>query len=274
MIVVTLQALAGTGETADDLAVHKIGLADILDALSKGVDDFWAMPSHYAFLALIYPVIGVFLVTLTSNRNALPLLYPLLSGFALIGPLAAIGLYEMSRRRELGMDTSWRHFFEVWRSPAMPSIVALGFILMVIFVSWLATAEALYEQLVGLAPPDSYRLFLTQVVTTPSGWALIALGNLAGLAFAVVALSISVVAFPLLLDRDVGAAAAIRTSVKVVRTNPAMMALWGLIVAGALVIGMAPAMIGLAIIMPILAHSTWHLYRRVVGSPLNGASAR
>jgi uncharacterized membrane protein len=270
----TLHVLTGAGEAAEEFAVNKIGLSDIRDSLKEGIDDFWAMPSHYVFLALIYPIIGVFLVALTSNRNALPLLYPLLSGFALIGPLAAIGLYEMSRRRERGMDASWRHIFDVWRSPAMPSILALGFILMVIFLAWLVTAELLYERLVGPAAPESLRLLFIQIVTTPSGWALIALGNLVGLAFAVVALSISVVAFPLLLDQDVGVAVAVRTSVKVVRANPGMMALWGLIVAGALVIGTAPAMIGLAIVMPILAHATWHLYRRVVRQPLNGAPAR
>jgi uncharacterized membrane protein len=274
MTMTNLHVLAGAGETAEDFAVHKIGLADLRDSLREGIDDFWAMPSHYVFLALIYPIIGVFLVALTSNRNALPLLYPLLSGFALIGPLAAIGLYEMSRRRELGKEASWQNIFDVWRSPAMPSILALGFILMVIFLGWLVTAEQLYERLVGPAAPESLRLLFIQIVTTPSGWALIALGNLVGLAFAVVVLSISVVAFPLLLDQDVGVAAAVRTSVKVVRTNPGMMALWGLIVAGALVIGMAPAMIGLAIVMPILAHATWHLYRRVIGHPLNGAPAR
>jgi uncharacterized membrane protein len=270
MDMANLHVIAGASGAWARPVIRKIGLADIRDALAKGVDDFLKMPSHLVFLGLIYPAVGACL----AATNALSLLYPLAAGFALIGPFAAIGLYELSRRQELGMDTSWRHAFDVLRSPAMPSILALGLILLVIFLCWLAAAQALYEWLFGPSAPQSYSGFIEEVLTTARGWALILLGNGIGFVFAVAVLSISVVSFPLLLDRDVGTAVAIHTSVRAVLANPVMMALWGLMVAALLVIGTLPLFVGLAVVVPILGHSTWHLYRKVVERPVNeGRSA-
>ena len=259
--------VAGAGDSPAHPVVRKINPADLKEALAKGFDDFWAMPSHLVFLGLIYPIVGVCLAALTFTNNALPLLYPLASGFALIGPFAGIGLYEISRRRELGLATSWRDAFDVLKSPSIPSIIALGVILLVIFLAWLTTARLLYQSLFGYAVPTSYSQLINQVLTTPEGIRLIALGNALGFVFAVVVLSISVISFPLLLDRDVGVAVAIYTSVKAVVMNPVTMALWGLIVAAALLVGSLPLFVGLAIVMPVLGHATWHLYRRVVEPP-------
>lgn len=259
--------VAGAGDSPAHPVVRKISPADLKEALAKGFDDFWAMPSHLVFLGLIYPIVGVCLAALTFTNHALPLLYPLASGFALIGPFAGIGLYEISRRRELGLAPSWRDAFDVLKSPSIPSIIALGVILLVIFLAWLTTARLLYQSLFGYAVPTSYSQLINQVLTTPEGIRLIALGNALGFVFAVVVLSISVISFPLLLDRDVGVAVAVYTSVKAVMMNPVTMALWGLIVAAALLVGSLPLFVGLAIVMPVLGHATWHLYRRVVEPP-------
>jgi uncharacterized membrane protein len=261
-----LHVIAGGSGEWTRPAIRSIGVADIRDALAKGVTDFLAMPSHLFFLCLIYPVVSV---PLAASID-LQLLYPLASGFALIGPFAAVGLYEVSRRREMGMHTSWRHAFEVLRSPAMPSILALGLILLVIFLCWLGVAEALYVRLFGPDEPESYLRFLGEVLTTPRGWALIILGNGVGFLFAALVLSISVISFPLLLDRDVGVAVAVHTSIRAVLANPIAMALWGMTVAALLVIGTLPLFVGLAVVMPILGHSTWHLYRKVVERSFQG----
>lgn len=256
--------VAGPDATPAQIPVRRIGIEDLKYALTKGVDDFMAMPTHLAFLGLIYPLFGLGLGALTFTSNALPLLFPLVSGFALIGPVAAIGLYELSRRRELGLDTSLDHVFDVLRSPSLPAIIALGFVLMAILITWLVTAQALYVWLYGTEPPESYLGFLRDVLTTSRGWTLIVLGHALGFLFAALTFAIGVVSFPLLLDRDVGAACAVQTSVKAVLANPGPMALWALIVAVLLMIGSAPLLVGLAVAMPILGHASWHLYRRTV----------
>ena len=198
------------------------------------------MPTHAVFLCLIYPIVGLLLARLTLGYEVLPLLFPLAAGFTLLGPFAAIGLYELSRRREQGLDASWQDAFDVLRSPSRGAIAALGLLLLAIFVIWIAVAQAIYIANFGYEPAASIPDFLHQVFTTPAGRMLIIVGNLVGFLFALAVLTISVVSFPLLLDRDVGAVEAVLTSVRVVAANPVMMAIWGLIVAGLLVIGSLP----------------------------------
>jgi uncharacterized membrane protein len=243
--------------------VRKIGIADLKDALVKGIDDFRAMPTHAIFLGLIYPFGAIVVAQLTLN-DLFHLFFPLAAGFALIGPVAALGLYELSRRRELGTGSSWTHAFGVFRSRSIVGIVALGILLVVIFLLWVAFCQALYVATFGIAPPASIPNFLYQVFTTREGWTLIVAGNGVGFLFAVFVLMISVVSFPLLLDRNVGAGVAILTSIRVILANPLTMALWGLMIAVLLVIGSLPLFIGIAVVMPVLGHSTWHLYRKVV----------
>jgi uncharacterized membrane protein len=256
--------IAGASDTLEHIKVRKITISDLIDAFKKGVDDFMVQPSHIVFLCLIYPVAGIVLAAWTSGSNALPLLFPLVSGFALIGPFAAIGLYEISRRREAGIDTAWSHAFEVKDSPALPSIAAVGILLVALFIAWLFAAQMLYTQLFGANPPDSLSGFLAEVFTTSRGWTMIIIGHLVGLAFALAVLLTTVVAFPLLLDRDVGAYEAVYTSAHAVFVNPIPMLVWGLMVSVLLIIGSIPLLAGLAVVLPILGHATWHVYRKVV----------
>jgi uncharacterized membrane protein len=262
-----IHVINGATDSPVNLTIRKIGLADLKDALARGLNDFAAMPSHVIFISLIYPIIGFVLARLAFGYDVLPLLYPLATGFALVGPLAAVGLYELSRRREQGLDTHWTHVFDVRKSPSFPAIVALGVLLMLIFLAWLATAQAIYQSLFGVLAPSSITSFAHEVLTTGTGWQLIVWGNGIGFLYAVLVLVISAVSFPLLVDRDVGAAVGLWTSVRAVAANPVPMAVWGLIVAVLLVIGSLPFFFGLAIVVPLLGHSTWHLYRKVVEVP-------
>ena len=262
--------ILGAGLSSAEPRIRRIGFADIKDALRLGTRDFLEMPTHAMFLCLIYPIVGLLTARLAFGYAVLPLLYPLATGFALIGPVAGLGLYELSRRREAGLDNSASHAFDVLRSSSFGGIVALALLLALVFGLWMAVANALYIADFGYAPPASPAAFLHDVFTTGAGWHLIVVGNLIDLVFAIVVLTISVVSFPLLLDRDVGAALALVTSIRAVAKNPMTMALWGLIVAALLVIGSLPLFIGLTIVVPILGHATWHLYRKLViadGSP-------
>ena len=260
----TLHVIEGAGGASAQLVVRKIGFADLKDAIAKGIEDFMAMPTHVILLSVIYPLVGLFLARLSFGYDMMPMLFPLAAGFALIGPFAAIGLYELSRRREEGLDTSWKHAFEVARSSSADAIFALALMLVVLFVAWLAVAQALYQSLFGYGTPDSVGQFLNQIFTTREGWTLMIVGNAIGFLFAVTAFAISVVSFPLLIDHDVGAAVAIHTSIKAVLVNPIVMAAWALFIVAALVIGALPFFVGLAVVMPILGHASWHLYRKVV----------
>ena len=256
--------LVGASAQPVTIEVKRITPTDVLRALAQGLDDFAAMPSHAIFLCVIYPLIGLWLISLASGYSMLPLAFPIAAGFALIGPFAAIGLYELSRRREAGLDTSSTHAFDVLHSPSLGAIVAMGLLLTAIFLVWLAVANAIYVANFGYAKPASVSQFVSDVFTTRPGWTLIVVGTGVGFLFAVLVLTISAISFPLLLDRDVGAAVALFTSIRVVAANPVSMALWGLIVAVLLVAGSLPFFLGLTVVMPVLGHATWHLYRMAV----------
>lgn len=245
-------------------AVRRIDAADLKDALMKGLADFGAYRTDVFFLCIIYPVAGLILSRAIFGYDMLPLLFPLASGFALIGPVAAVGLYEMSRRREQGVTTTWAGAFGVIHSPAFGAILILGLLLLAIFLLWLAAAYEIYVLTLGPEQPASVGAFVRDIFTTGPGWAMIVIGVGVGFLFAVLVLTISVVSFPMLLDRNVGLYTAVVTSARAVIANPGTMALWGLIVAGGLVIGSIPLFLGLAIVMPVLGHATWHLYRKVV----------
>ncbi|HSH99788.1 MAG TPA: DUF2189 domain-containing protein [Reyranella sp.] len=245
-------------------AVQRITAADLRDVLRRGFEDFGAYRTDVIFLCLLYPIVGIVLARMIWGYGMVPLIFPLVSGFALIAPFFAVGLYEMSRRRESGIAHGWSDAFGVAASPALGSIVALGLLLLALFVMWLGAAHIIWLLTLGPEPPISLEAFAEDVLTTRAGWTMAAVGVAVGFVFALAVLVLSVVSFPLLLDRDVGLGSAIATSIKVVRENPGPMALWGLIIAASLVLGSIPLLMGLAIVFPVLGHATWHLYRKVL----------
>jgi uncharacterized membrane protein len=244
--------------------IHDITATDLLDALSKGITDFRAMPTHLINFCWIYPIVILIGARAYAGYDVLYLAFPLLAGYTLIGPMAATGMYELSRRREMGLDTSRWHAFEVLRSPSLRSIAMLGILLMIIYFAWLLAAQGIYRMYFGDTVPQSILGFISEIFTTSSGWGLIIFGCTAGFIFAAVVFTLSVVSFPMLLDRDVGPVTAMATSIRAVLKNPFTMAMWALIVAVTLLIGAIPLFVGLAIVLPVLGHATWHLYRKTV----------
>jgi len=266
--------MANVTDLAEEHAYHptvrKLSLADLEDALLKGVDDFKAKPTFGVFIALIYPLVtlGAFLVVF--NYDLLPLVFPVVSGFLLMGPFITIGMCEVSRRRELGDDISGLSVFDFHRSPSAQDIVLLGLLLVALFFLWLAAAMTIYGLTMGdpwqSAPAALGAGFIQRLFTTGEGWTLIILGNALGFIFAITSLCIGALSFPLLLDKPVGIGAAVQTSLRVMMANPIMMAVWGLIVVGTMVIGALPFLVGLSVVIPVLGHATWHLYRKAIAS--------
>lgn len=253
-----------TAPAGEEIRIRKIGLHDVRLALAQGWDDFLAKRGDLAFIGLIYPA-AVLLGTLyVLHQSILPLLFPLLAGSVLFGPAAASGFYELARRRELGLDARWRHFFDVLRGPSAEPLFALTSIVVGLFLVWICAAWYINLKTMGADAPHSILGFLHATLTTPAGWTMIAVGNLIGLGFAVVVLAISVVSFPMLVDRPVAWTDALWTSVRVARMNPVAIGAWGLIVVGMLVLGAIPALVGLAVVFPVLGYATWHLYTRAV----------
>lgn len=244
--------------------VRTLELEDIRHALRAGVQDFMASRTDAMFAVLVYPIIGLLLIGLGLQKDLLPLMFPLISGFALLGPVAAVGLYELSRRREAGLEANWGHALGFIGSPSFGAILVLGIYMTGIFFAWMLTAGAILAVTMGTQPPASAMVFARDVLTTGPGWMMIILGFGVGFFFALGVLAMSVVSFPLLLDRNVGVQVAIATSIKVTKQNPRVVLTWGAIVAAGLVLGSLPMFLGLIVVMPILGHATWHFYRRAV----------
>lgn len=244
--------------------VRRITVADLREALRKGVDDMSALRDDVLFIGLIYPLAGLVLATAAFNANLLAMLFPLASGFAIVGPVAATGLYEMSRRREQGEHVTWIDALKVFGSPAIGSIVGMGVVLLSLFGLWLAAAYQIGVSTLGADTPPTLGIFMDEVFRSTASPALILGGIGVGFLFAALAFAISVVAVPLLLDRDVGLWIAIGASLKAVKANLGPMILWAAIIAGSLALGAIPALVGLVLVVPVLGHASWHLYRKLV----------
>ena len=246
--------------------ILKISVSDVMHAVGQGFSDFTKKPSHYIFAILIAPVICYAMYLVALDRQTVQHLFPLLGGFALLGPMLGLFLYEMSRTIELNLNPSWGQVLKVKSNPAIPAIIALSIMLFGLFLLWLLTADTLYEFLYSSEYPASVIEFLNEIIGTKRGWTLIICGNIIGFCFALFALSTTVIAFPLLLDRDVGLICAIETSLKAMKANTLPLLTWGVIVVIGLLLGLAFFVVGLIVIFPIFGHATWHIYRKVIDS--------
>lgn len=252
---------------APDIPVRTLSPSDLNLSLREGWKDFMSMRGDLIFVGLLYPLIGIVTAAVAFGSNFLQLFFPIAAGISLLGPIVAVGFYELARREEAGLHSNWSHFFDVVKRPSADGLGAVAALLVLIFALWMAAAQGLYAVLwgmTGMTPMDTIGAFLSRLFTTPEGWALIVIGNLIGAAFAVLVLAISFVSLPMLVDCNVDARTAVATSIRAFRANKLMMIRWGLTIGVLLVIGSIPLFIGLAVVLPWLGYATWHLYTHVV----------
>lgn len=259
--------------------IRDITVDDVTAALREGADDFRAAPGFGMAIGAFYAVGGLIILWLMNNFGVgligvegLAVAFPLLAGFALIGPFAAMGLYEASRRRDAGNTVSIGDLVEVFKATMNTNILYLGFILIFVLFVWLRIAAVIYALFFGLSPVG-FDSLLGEVFTTTNGFAFLLIGNAVGAAFAFVVFSVTVVSFPYMLEKEVDPITAVALSVSAVAQNFKALAGWALFVALALAASWLPFFLGLVVVLPVLGHATWRLYKKMIVFPEDGAAA-
>ena len=246
-----------------DPVVRPVVALDIAEAMAEGLRDFQALPLYGLVFGVFYAAGGIVIVLCLTAFSMVYLAYPLAAGFALIGPFVAIGLYDVSRRRENGEPVSFGAVWSTVRSRG--EIGWMAFVTLFIFIMWMYQVRLLMAILLGLnASFASVREFLNVVLTTNEGLLFLAAGNIDGAVLSLILFSLTVVSFPLLLERDVDFVTAMITSIRAVATSPAPMIGWAAVIVILLVVSAMPLFLGLVVTLRVLGHTTWHLYRRIV----------
>ncbi|MDI6836265.1 MAG: DUF2189 domain-containing protein [Rhizobiaceae bacterium] len=246
------------------IRINSVGLADVRTALRQGLRDFSRHPLFGLFFGGIYALGGLFIVVVLSFYHQPWMIIPIAIGFPLIGPFVAVGLYEISRRDEQALPITWRGVLaEVFRQRER-QLSWMAFVVLFVFWVWIYQVRLLLALFLGFKISASLPAFLAVVTTTPEGLLFLAIGTIVGAVIATALFSVTVISMPLLLDRDIDFVTAMITSVRAVAESPVAMLGFGVIVAAAAILAMVPLFAGLVVVLPVLGHATWHLYRRVV----------
>lgn len=247
-----------------DPQVRSVTVRDIVEALAAGLRDFQAAPLYGLAFGALYAAGGMLIVFCAVAAGVGYLAYPLAAGFALLGPFVAVGLYEVSRRRESGEPLSWSAVLGTIWAQSHRELGWMAFVTLFVFVVWMYQVRLLIALMLGLRSFTSLQEFLVVISTTPEGWLFLIIGHAVGAALSLVLFSLTVVSFPLLLDRDVDCVTAMITSVRAVTTSPVPMIGWAAVIVLLLLVASLPGFLGLLVVLPVLGHATWHLYRRIV----------
>ena len=257
---------SGGAAPGPEPTIQVIGVSDINEAWEQGLRDFRAAPAYGLVLGGVYAAAGILLVLGVAALGLSYLIYPLAAGFVFIGPFAAVGLYEVSRRREANMALTWRAVVGVIVEQRHRQLAWMGLVTVFFFIVWMYQVQLLIALLLGTHTFASVHEFLLALTATPEGILFLLLGNGIGMLLSLVLFLVTFVSFPLLLDRDVDFVTAMITSVRATITNPLPAIGWAITIVLLLILASLPFFLGLVIVLPILGHTTWHLYRKLVVS--------
>jgi len=243
--------------------IREIAMTDIRAVLDLGWRDFVAAPMFGLFFSGFYAAAGWFLIVMFYVLTLHYYVYPMVTGFAMVAPFIAAGFYDISRKLERGEPLTWRGVYgSLWEARGRD----LGWMVLVTtfaYIIWMDIAAALYVIFFGLRPL-SFADMIVAILTTPRGLLFFAVGNAAGTVLAITVFSLSAVSFPLLFDRNIDFVTAMITSVKVVQANRWPMLVWCLTIAVLMFLSFATVFVGLLVVLPVLGHASWHLYRRAL----------
>lgn len=263
-------SLSNTQSVTKNIKIRKIEYSDVVESLGRGMRDFKDHPKYGLAIGGFYAIGGWFLYALLYHFQLPYLFYPLTTGFALVAPFAAAGLYEVSRRVERNEPLTWGAVLGSMRLCCGKDLAWMAVITGFALIVWVDFAVFLYLMFFGLKAVSAQELFQS-VLTTPTGALFFLVGNLFGAFFALSVFSLTAVSFPLLYDRDVDFVTAMITSVKSVVQNPRPMLSWLFVVALSLVASVVTLFAGLFVALPVLGHATWHLYRQLIEPEAPGA---
>lgn len=256
---------ANQAQIAPVTVAKDLGWADLKAALAAGWVDFRACPAFGLFFAGVYVAAGLFLYFALFNRGEVAWLVPAAAGFPLLAPFVAVGLYEVSRRRETGLPMSWGAVLGALRGRGDEQIVSMGALVFVAFGFWLMIAHGIFAVFLAESGIGTESLAL---FATTAGMMMLVVGGAVGAVLAWAFYAVTVVSLPMLVHREVDFLTAIIVSLAVVRSNPLTMLIWAAVIAITLFAAMLPAFLGLLVVLPVLGHATWHLYRRAVSDPV------
>ena len=242
--------------------VAKVTVGDLIDVIAAGARDFRSAPQYGLFFGGMYAVVGWVLLIMLWFFEFYYLVYPIAMGFALVAPFASVGFYSVSDLLESGRPLSWESVFRAVRDASKKDLRWMALITGFIFFAWIDYAAILFLTLMGFEAIGPH--VLTEIFTTTHGWVFLIVGNLSGAVIAVIVFSISVVTYPMLYDRDVDFVTAIVTSVRLVMANPVTMMVWCAVIAVLTGLSLITVFAGLFVMLPVLGHASWHLYRRAV----------
>ena len=244
--------------------LNKVTVEDIVASVKAGASDFLAHPIMSGFFGLFYALFGIFFVWVLLWLGKIWMIIPAIVGFPLVAPFAAAGLYEISRRRENNESFGWADILTVMADQRNREMGWMAFVTLFVFWVWVYQIRLWLAITLQKSSFSDVNGFLDAVFFTPEGWTFLAIGTCAGAALCVVLFSVTVIAMPLLLDRETNFVSAMILSVRVVLENPVVMLGWAAIISVTMVLSMVPAFMGLIVTLPVLGHATWHLYTRAV----------
>lgn len=244
--------------------VRAFSFDDLKECINSGIDDFRRAPLFGLFFGGIYAFGGILIVQSFIVFEKGWLIYPVMVGFPLIGPFVAVGLYDVSRRLQAGKPLVWREILSVINSQTSRQLPYMAFVMLFIFWVWIYQVRLLIALFLGRMSFPDFETFFQSITGTAQGWAFIGVGHIVGAGFALLLFSLTVVSIPLILDRDVDFITGMISSVKAVLKSPFVMLSWGVIVTLTVMLSFIPLFLGLLVVLPVLGHTTWHIYKKIV----------